>query len=104
MGKHAVTRAAEHLIASEPWWRRYKGSIIIVLTGVVAVLAQLAESTDWQNTTTGTVLTALATAIGFIVNRFTRDAMTPSMAPRLEQAVSSCGALDLPVKGGRYAD
>ncbi|AKV58858.1 hypothetical protein [Corynebacterium riegelii] len=94
MGEHALTRAAEHVIASEPWWRRYKGSIIIVLTGVVAVLAQLAESTDWQNTTTGTVLTVLATAVGFVVNRFTRDAMTPSMTPRLEQAA----------RGGGYAD
>lgn len=89
MGKHSLARVAEQVIASEPWWRRYKGSIIIVLTGVVAVLAQLAESADWQGTTTGTVLTALATAVGFIVNRFTRDAMTPSMAPRLEQAAAN---------------
>lgn len=91
MGNHTVVHAAERIIATESWWRRYKGSIIIVITGVVAVLTQLAESAEWSGTTAGMVFTAVATVAGFLVNRFTRDAMTPSMAPRLEQAVSSGG-------------
>lgn len=95
MGQHSLVRAAEEVISSEPWWRRYKGSIIIVITGVVAVLTQLAESPDWQGTTTGTVLTVVVSVAGVLVNRFTPDAMTPSMAPRLERVIKD---------GDAYAD
>lgn len=88
MGKHSVTAVAEQVIAGESPWRRYKGSLLIIVTGLVSILSQLAESPDWQGTTVGTVFVAVVTAASALLNRFTRDAMTPSMAPRLEAAES----------------
>lgn len=92
MGKHSVTAVAEQVIAGESPWRRYKGSILIIVTGVVAILSQLADSPDWQGTTVGTLLVAVVTAASALLNRFTRDAMTPSMAPRMEEAFGGADA------------
>lgn len=92
MGKHSVAAVAEQVIAGESPWRRYKGTLLIVATGIVAILAQLADSADWQGTTVGTILTAIVTAASALLNRFTRDAMTPSMAPRMEEAFGGADA------------
>lgn len=86
MGKHSIESAVEHARAQEPVWLRYKASILIIATGLVAILAQLAESADWQGTQVGTVLTAVVTAASFLLNRFTQDGLTPSMGPRIAQA------------------
>lgn len=86
MGKHSIEATAAQLVAEESPLRRYKGTILIIATGVVAILTQLADSADWQGTTVGTILTAIVTAASALLNRFTRDAMTPSMAPRMEAA------------------
>lgn len=73
-------------IDKQPTWLRYKASIIIVATGIVSIIAQLAASPDLAGTQVATILTVVATVAGFILNRFTKDGLTPSMAPRLEQA------------------
>lgn len=91
MGRHSIETAVEQARSQEPVWLRYKASILIVATGLVAILAQLAESADWQGTQTGAVLTAVVTAASFLLNRFTRDGITPSMAPRIAQAVGETG-------------
>ncbi|WP_288750568.1 hypothetical protein [uncultured Corynebacterium sp.] len=91
MGRHLIETAVEQARSQEPVWLRYKASILIVATGLVAILAQLAESADWQGTQTGAVLTAVVTAASFLLNRFTRDGITPSMAPRIAQAVGETG-------------
>ena len=91
MGRHLIETAVEQARSQEPVWLRYKASILIVATGLVAILAQLAESADWQGTQTGAVLTAVVTAASFLLNRLTRDGITPSMAPRIAQAVGETG-------------
>lgn len=91
MGRHSIETAVEQARSQEPVWLRYKASILIVATGLVAILAQLAESADWHGTQTGAVLTAVVTAASFLLNRFTRDGITPSMAPRIAQAVGETG-------------
>ena len=73
-------------IKDQPFWLRYKGSIIIVATGIVSIMAQLATSPDLEGTQVATILTVVVTVAGFILNRFTKDGLTPSMAQRLEQA------------------
>ncbi|WP_165164905.1 hypothetical protein [Corynebacterium qintianiae] len=73
-------------IHDQPIWLRYKGSLIIVATGIVSIVAQLATSPDFAGTQTATILTIIATSAGFLLNRFTRDGVTPSMASRLEDA------------------
>lgn len=76
---NAVTKARK----ADPTWLRYKGSILIILTGVVAIVAQLAESPDWQGTNTGVILTGVATVLTFMANRLTKDGITPSMVGRI---------------------
>lgn len=94
MGKHSIESVVEQARSQEPVWLRYKGSILIIATGLVAILAQLAESADWQGTQVGTVLTAVVTAASFLLNRFTKDGITPSMAGRIAAADEG---------GGRYS-
>ena len=80
--REAVTRELE----DQPTLLRYKGSILIVATGVVGIISQLAVSPDLQGTAWATVLTVAATVATFLLNRFTRDGVTPSQAARLEQS------------------
>lgn len=89
MGKHSIQAAVETARAQEPAWLRYKGSILILITGVVSILAQLAESPDWQGTTTGAVLTGIVTTATVLLNRFTKDGITPSMGPRVQAAAET---------------
>lgn len=81
-----ITNAVNGEVKAQPLWLRYKASIIIVATGIVSIIAQLAASPDLAGTQVATILTVVATVAGFILNRFTKDGLTPSMAPRLESA------------------
>ena len=78
--------AVQQELATQPWWLRYKGSLLIVLSGVAWVLAELAQSQEIADLGWGTAVGAAATVAAFLVNRFTRDGVTPSQAQRLEQA------------------
>ena len=78
--------AVQQELATQPWWLRYKGSLLIVLSGVAWVLAELAQSQEITELGWETVVGAAATLAAFLVNRFTRDGVTPSQAQRLEQA------------------
>lgn len=82
-----VAEAVAVELQEQPWWLRYKGSIMLVLQAVAWVAGVIpvyfADAPEW------TVL--LVGGIGFFVttltNRLTVDGVTPSMAPRLaEQA------------------
>lgn len=81
-----IQKAAKHALNAQPWWLRYKGTILIVATGLISVISQIAAAPDWDGTTVGVVLTAIATAGTALVNRYTKDGFTPSMGPRLENA------------------
>ena len=91
MGQHSIETAVERARAQEPAWLRYKGTILIVLTGLVSVLTQVATMPEWDGTTIGVVCTVGATIIGALVNRFTKDGLTPSMGPRIAQAAEGDG-------------
>ncbi|AWB84770.1 hypothetical protein [Corynebacterium liangguodongii] len=86
-----ITSAVHGEVKAQPFWLRYKASIIIVGSGLVSIIAQLAASPDLAGTQAATVLTIVATAAGFLINRFTRDGITPSMAPRLEAQITLGG-------------
>lgn len=86
VGEYVAGAVAAELVA-QPWWLRYKGSIMLVLqalawlAGILPVY--LADAPSW--------FIAVAGSIGFVlttlVNRLTVDGVTPSMAGRLaEQA------------------
>lgn len=94
MGKHysqAVLNSVSEQVAEavavelqeQPWWLRYKGSIMLVLQAVAWVAGVIpvyfADAPEW------TII--LVGGIGFFVtaltNRLTVDGVTPSMAPRL---------------------
>ena len=78
--------AADREIADQPRHLRHKGSILIVLSGVAGVLADLATSADIKELGWGTTFSIAATVVAFVINRFTKDGITPSMASRLEHA------------------
>ena len=78
--------AASEEIKAQPWYVRFKGSILIAASGVVWILQELVTSPDIQAMGWGGALGAVATVAAFFLNRFTRDGITPSMAKRLEQA------------------
>lgn len=72
-------------LSEQPWFARYKGTILMVLqalawlSGVLPVM--LADAPAWVIAVAGGV----GTIVTVLVNRFTQDGVTPSMAPRLEQ-------------------
>ena len=86
MGKHSIETAVELAREQEPAWLRYKGTIIIILTGLVSVLTQVAALPEWDGTPVSLVATITATTIGALLNRFTKDGITPSMGPRIAAA------------------
>lgn len=91
MGKHSIESAVERARADDPAWLRYKGTIIIVATGLVSVLTQVAALPEWDGTPVSLVATIAATAIGALLNRYTQDGITPSMGPRIAAAEESEG-------------
>lgn len=78
--------AANREIENQPVYLRYKGSILIALSGLAWVLAELATSEDIAELGWSGTIGAAATVVAFLVNRFTKDGITPSMAERLERS------------------
>lgn len=78
-----VAEAVAVELQEQPWWLRYKGSIMLVLQAVAWVAGvlpvYLADAPEWTALLVG--------GVGFFVttltNRLTVDGVTPSMAPRL---------------------
>ena len=72
-------------LSDQPWFARYKATILMVLqalawlVGILPVM--LADAPAWVSAVAG----GAGSIITVLVNRFTRDGVTPSMAPRLEQ-------------------
>lgn len=79
-------QAVQQELNDQPTWLRYKGSIIIVVSGVAGILSQLAAAPEIADTSLSMGLTAAATIIAFLLNRFTKDGITPSAAHKLETA------------------
>lgn len=80
--KTAVAQAMDN----DPTWLRYKGSILIISTGIAGILGDLADGAELKDTAVGMTLTVVATIIFAVINRFTKDGFTPSMKKRLETA------------------
>lgn len=82
--KNATTtaKAVGQAYDNQPGWLRFKGTIIIILTGLVSICSQLATLPEWDGTTVGVGFTIAATVIGALVNRFTKDGFTESMIAR----------------------
>lgn len=94
--KHIITGVLADRVAQTPWAQRYKGTILIVLTGVVAALSAIAplvtDAPGWVAPVIATIVT-VGTAL---VNRFTRDGFTPSMVARATAGVSDFAAIGQP--------
>ena len=91
MLQNLIARAVENRLNEQSWWRRFKGTILIVLTGLVWVATSLAASPEWQDNAVVAGIGGVATAIAAIINRFTRDGVTPSMTAQLEAAAPVAG-------------
>lgn len=78
------TIAAE--LERQPWYLRYKATILMILTGIAwgagAIIPALTDSPAWVGVTLATVVN-IATVL---TNRLTKDGVTPSMGKRLEKA------------------
>lgn len=70
-------------LQEQPWWLRYKGSIMLALQALAwvagALPVMLADAPAWTIFVAG----AIGYFITALVNRLTVDGVTPSMAPRL---------------------
>lgn len=82
--KNATTtaKAVGQAYDNQPAWLRFKGTIIIIATGLVSILSQVAALPEWDGTTVGVACTVVATVVGALVNRLTKDGITPSMIRR----------------------
>ena len=91
-----VAEAVAVELQEQPWWLRYKGTIMLILQAVAWVAGVIpvyfADAPEW------TVL--LVGGIGFFVttltNRLTVDGVTPSMAPRLANQVDRAETANAP--------
>ncbi|WP_253254933.1 hypothetical protein [Corynebacterium striatum] len=98
----AETVAAE--LKEQPWWLRYKGSIMLALQALAwvagALPVMLADAPAWTIFAVG----AIGYFVTALVNRLTVDGVTPSMAPRLadqaERAETANTPASLPVYTG----
>lgn len=70
-------------LQEQPWWLRYKGSIMLALQALAwvagALPVMLVDAPTWTIFAAG----AIGYFITALVNRLTVDGVTPSMAPRL---------------------
>lgn len=84
---NAVSERVADAVAAElkeqPWWLRYKGSIMLALQALAwvagALPVMLADAPAWTIFAAG----AIGYFITALVNRLTVDGVTPSMASRL---------------------
>ncbi|MFS0158048.1 hypothetical protein ACL1F1_10160 [Corynebacterium striatum] len=91
-------------LQEQPWWLRYKGSIMLALQALAwvagALPVMLADAPTWTIFAAG----AIGYFITALVNRLTVDGVTPSMAPRLadqaERAETANTPTSLPVYTG----
>lgn len=91
-----VAEAVAIELQEQPWWLRYKATIMLVLQAVAWVAGvlpvYLADAPEW------TII--LVGGIGFFVttltNRLTVDGVTPSMAPRLADQAERREAAETP--------
>ncbi len=78
-----VADAVATELQEQPWWLRYKGSIMLALQALAwvagALPVMLADAPAWTIFAAG----AIGYFITALVNRLTVDGVTPSMAPRL---------------------
>ena len=107
MGKHynqtVLNSVSEHVaeavaveLQEQPWWLRYKGTIMLILQAIAWVAGvipvYLADAPEWTALLVG--------GIGFFVttltNRLTVDGVTPSMAPRLADQAERREAAETP--------
>ncbi|HCT3317089.1 TPA: hypothetical protein OTT42_001943 [Corynebacterium striatum] len=78
-----VADAVAAELKEQPWWLRYKGSIMLALQALAwvagALPVMLADAPAWTIFAVG----AIGYFVTALVNRLTVDGVTPSMAPRL---------------------
>lgn len=95
VGEQVAGAVAAELTA-QPWWLRFKGTIMLILqalawlAGVLPVY--LADAPEWFILVTGGAGFILTT----LVNRLTVDGVTPSMAGRLAEQAQAAEAEDAP--------
>ena len=107
MGKHyknpvfaAVSEQVAEAVAVElqeqPWWRRRKGTIMLVLQAIAWVAGYIpvhfADASEWTILAAG-IIGFFVTAL---VNALTKDGVTPSMAPRLKDQAERREAAEIP--------
>lgn len=88
----------------QPGWLQFKGTIIIIATGLVSILSQLATLPEWDGTTVGVVFTVAATILGAGINRFTKDGFTKSMIHRAARQAPEDTPRDVEVVERRTVD
>lgn len=84
--RNIILDTAVEKVVETPWVQRYKGTILIVVTGVLGALSGIAPYLSNGPAWAGGVIAAIVTVGAAVINRFTRDGFTPSMAGRLAES------------------
>ncbi|ACP33564.1 hypothetical protein [Corynebacterium aurimucosum] len=95
VGEQVAEAVAAELVA-QPWWLRYKGTIMLVLQALAWVAGvapvYLADAPEW----TALLVGGIGFFVTTLVNRLTVDGVTPSMAPRLAEQAEATQAEQAP--------
>ena len=95
VGEQVAGAVAAELTA-QPWWLRYKGTVMLILQALAWLAGVLpvyyASAPEWFILVTGGAGFVLTT----LVNRLTIDGVTPSMAPRLAEQAEAAQAEQAP--------
>ncbi|MBG9349221.1 hypothetical protein [Corynebacterium belfantii] len=88
MGMNIFIDAVADELERQPWYLRYKGTILLALTSAAWVLATVTPMLAGAPSWVGAVVASVVSVITILANRLTRDGVTPSMAGRLEKAAA----------------
>lgn len=79
----AIAEAVAAELQEQPWWKRYKGTVLIVLQAVAWVGAYIPVYLNEAPTWLALVVGGVASFAAAVINFTTRDGVTPSTAPQL---------------------
>ena len=85
-------------VANTKHFQRYKGTWLIVLSGLVGMIGGITPYLAGAPVWVVPVVSAVATFAAALVNRLTKDAFTPSMAERIADYVPDVVVQEVPAE------
>lgn len=104
MGMSIFVDTIAEEVESQPKYLRFKASILLGLTSIVWILNSVLPAFVSVPEQMGAMIASVVSAVALLINRLTKDGVTPSMGKRLEETAGKIEAasapVPLPVYGG----